>query len=123
ETTGKSLRHSTDDAKIAKVLSEEDLHLLSNCDVITKDVLLKLANIDDVAKRAEAVKMVCLGMAISDVLAEIANAKPASKEPKAPKEEDLNDTEWLAKYCHTVRSRLQSTTSFDRDALFYRHSL
>ncbi len=119
DQTGKSPRDAERDAKIAKVLTPEDLAKLP--ENISREDLLKITRIEDPAKRLNVIGVVALGMDVSEAVDGIEEpSQDLAKAENAKLEIKLSDQEWVETYCGQMRACLQDPTFFDIDAAFYR---
>jgi hypothetical protein len=107
---GVPTRSAQELAKIGSVLTEADLTSLSVIGA-SRELLLKLASIDNDSQRREAIKLVLDGQDLDQFIAGV-HADPG-----------LSDDEWLDKHCAQIRSRLEDPSAFDQDALLYRSTV
>lgn len=123
--TGRSRETTLRDMKLAKAFDDDDLRVLQ-AEQVPRAKMLELAALSPDA-RQEAIALIACGDPIDQAIAaavakdEKEKAEAGSK-PKAIPEADLSDADWLATSCAPVRSQLEDTTTFDREALLYRRT-
>ncbi len=119
--TGKHPRKAAEDAKIARTLTQEDLTKLDKPHV-TRQGLIKIAGIEDPAKRLNVISVVALGMDAVEAVAAVNECSDGTAQTEAAQiDNELSDEEWLEKHCGDFMQHLQDQSHYRRDALLYRH--
>ena len=122
--TGDKPRTTRNYTRLAKALTDEQINLLEGAEA-TRDDMLKIAAVEDPNVRNQVLEIFVYGNldSVEEAIEEATkdhSSQPGTKE--APKENELNDAEWLMICCSDIRTRIQDTSDFDADALLYRHT-
>jgi hypothetical protein len=122
--TGGSLRQTQRTAAYLKVLTDEQLRGLGTCDNVTKKDLMRLAKMEDAARRVIAIRIVCMGKSVDAAIEEAmsdSDAVNAALERK--KETEVSDKDWVKIYCARVYEAIENPEFFQRAAILYRKTL
>jgi hypothetical protein len=122
--SGMNQRSAQRQIKIAKTFSQDQLTVLALCDA-TQEELLEIAGFNDPARVERACRSLVLHNDVRRAIEESAVVPPepvlTPEEKKEVDEKKMDDKTWLKVVCGPFRERLQNTSAYDRDALFYRH--
>lgn len=125
EITGKSHQRISETFTAAEAFSEDDLMVLAEREITQTD-MIRLARLEPEAVRIDALAWIAGGETAEDAirlaLEKVKRDSEEAKKPKQPSENELSDADWLVAYCSKVRQQLQDPSTFDRDALCYRHT-
>jgi hypothetical protein len=122
ETTGIPRKRVEKLRRIVGELDAEQISALCGISGIGFKELSKLGKINEQARRDSAVALVFAGEAVEDAIAlALAGAEEDTERDKKDKESQLPDSEWLAETCSGTFARLQDPSTFQREALLFRH--
>jgi ParB/RepB/Spo0J family partition protein len=122
--TGRPYNTSRKTAAYLKVLTDEQLHGLGTCDNVTKKDLMRLAKMEDPAKRVIAIRLICMGGSTDAAIKEaLSDSDSVNSALEHMKETEVSDKDWVKIYCARVYEAVENPEFFERAAILYRKTL
>jgi hypothetical protein len=130
EATGQTVRAAQKTSAISKRLTDDQLgalgaHRFKDGSAITQKQLTAIAKIKDPHRRGIAVNLIVgANMHVDEAIERAGSDDPTTQQAiEYRKEQAMPDDQWVKIYCEGTRKRIQEPSTFDGDAILYRHTL